>query len=423
MKRHKMRQILVLSLMAFGVALAFQNCADPLNVSSDNQLVVSSTIPFAYDTTVDTISYMSCSNVPAAAPPRAVYTFRAGAYNNDTSANAGPAGLGLSLGAWPYFQSMLVNKRAQMLSKMPENIGTFAQLALRTSSDLQGSILTASSGSASPSTDYFNFLDSLDSGAIVQRVAGLQTQREKVSYFSGIAGLSGRLLEGSLYFGANETLASSVRQNLGNGALLTLTYTNPSASAPYSARAPAGVPKYRAYGRGFNFVFTLDLDNYTSADTRVVDRVNEIDLLTGLTSGSGIGAWDCSISDRYVIIRGEDAASGIPNWCHAQSDLDIINSGANSTIQAQLRAQLARARNVLRAEDWYVDPVHLCILPKQTQNVGSDNDGCYGNLDSGVSVNYNKRTTTGTVTTCSGNVGSTSICPHYVSICARRVAQ
>src|SRR5262249_6722872 len=84
------------SLYIVGIAtlLFYQNCSQSPDSSSssglDSQGSYMSSLPFAYDAKIDTLSYMSCSEMGSfttdSAPfnPRAYFTFRAGAYNDAT---------------------------------------------------------------------------------------------------------------------------------------------------------------------------------------------------------------------------------------------------------------------------------------------------------------------------------------------------
>jgi hypothetical protein len=448
-QRFKIRHLIALGLIGAAVPLAFQNCADPLNMSATTLATLNNSLPFAYDATVDTISYMSCSNSPAGYLPRSIYTFRAGAYS--TNVMNPTSGLGLTADIWPYLATETTQSgRASFLQTMAQNVGASLQLSMRSLQNLQ-LVLTVNSGSATPNIDYWNYLSTLDSDAIVTRVGGFPVQTQRVNYFYGLSGLGSSLMEGSLYFNASETLAQSVRSSLQSGSVLSLTYTVPGSADPVAAQAVAGAPENRAYGRGYNVAFTFDTTNYTAADPRVLATMHEIDLSTGNTAGPGIGQWSCLANNRYMIVRYDDQLlEAYLGECELNSDYDqlvVANGGqpvfGNSQLTplAQIYVnQLALIRNVLPESDWYIDVQHLCAIPKQTQFNGTNNDSCYGPIpapSSGVGtipIVYNVAAQTGTnnvncgpvatnTLNANGSVAMFSNCPHYVSVCTRAVTQ
>lgn len=364
-------------------------------------------MPFAYDAVPDTLSYMSCANSPTNALPRAIYTFRIGSY-------ADGSGLGFSPAIWPYMSTLKGSQRLKVLETMTQNVGTRVQLAIRNGQNLQ-IVSTINSGNPSLDLDYTNLLSTLDSQGIIQRVASLSSLTQRINYFSGTSGLDNRLLEGSLRFVNSESLAQSVRNNMQSGYLLTLTYNQASAN-PVAAMQVTGSPQNRAYGRGYNLVFAIDSANYSSADNRVLDQVNEVDLATGLTAGTNVGAWECLPEDRYMIVRATDwVANNL--LCTPQSDEAML-----STDRPVREAKLNKIRRVLRNEDWFVDVVNQCIVAKPTQNLGPNNDACYGPLPNGYSIAYNNNIINAidSFATCTQASAGTTICPHYVSVCTRR---
>ncbi len=391
------------------------------------------------ETSFDTLAYMSCSATPANSLKRAVFSFRGGAYNTALTSPNGQAGLGLTQAMFTTLNPLPITSRVTALSKMQQMISTSIQFSMRTSSDVQGGLIVPSGGSGTLGQEYVNLLDTLDTQAIVQRLANMPTASSRVGYFSGIPGLQGRLLEGSLYYTENENIASLVRTQMNNGAYLTLTYTNALITQPYAAQAPVvsavGVspvvyaPASRAYGKGYNMAFTLDLGNYTSADPRVIDHITEVDLATGSTGGSTVSGWTCDPKDRFMIVRADDVATNfstngnnIP--CNAQTDTQSISAAqtaAGASTNTAFVAQMRKVRNILRAEDWYVNLTDQCIVPKPTLNLGTNNDACYGPLPAtaagNLPVNYNRRTQSNSYSACPNTTNG--MCPHYASICTR----
>jgi hypothetical protein len=82
MIRIKMRHfltIIFLIAIVVSVPMLYQNCSQPLAERADASSVAA-TAPFAFESRVDHLAYMSCSNMPSGYDPTAYFTFRAGAY-------------------------------------------------------------------------------------------------------------------------------------------------------------------------------------------------------------------------------------------------------------------------------------------------------------------------------------------------------
>jgi hypothetical protein len=451
--RFGLRHLVGFIIMVAFTPIAFQNCADSLNISSGTQASLSNNLPFAYDTTVNTIAYMSCSNSPAGYLPRSVFTFRAGAYS--TNVLNPPAGVGLTSAIWPYLQSEgSPQSVASLLQTMSQNVGTSVQLSLRSLQNLQ-QVLTVNPGTATPNIDYWNYLSTLDSDAIVNRMASFTSNTQRANYFYGLSGVGSALVEGSLYFNASETLAQSVRSSLSSGSVMSLTYSVGGSSDPVAAQAAVGAPLNRAYGRGFAVTFGIDSgvnsDNYSGSNPqRVLASINEVDLSTGQTAGPNVGTWSCQALDRYMIVRyddidfsGEDSGNAIlDGQCIVDSDYDQVASANGgpafppnplNALAQQYANQLSLVRNVLPETDWWIDVAHRCAIPKPTQHNGSNNDFCYGPVpppqggNNPIPIIYNRESVTHQVASCTevatdmtnpnGSTYMFSNCPHFISIC------
>lgn len=377
-----------------GGLFVFQNCADPLNLATQDQASVNDTLPFPYQVQMDTLSYMSCSGVTAGYDPRAVYTFRLGAYSSNK-------GIGLS----PQYQSSVSTltpaQISQALQSSLSNQGSQLELAIRLGNDYQTQILTANQGNSVLNNDYGLYLGPMNSQTIADRISQLPPNK-MLNYVAGIPGLDGRLLESSLRFLGSETLASSVRSNLmgnnGAPAILALTYTQ-NLTDPISSRSPTSTRNDRAYGIGYQLAFRAP-NGFSSAANRVLNSVTEIDLTTNQASGANLSGWSCV--DTLVVARN-------PNDCTLTGQDDSTGIVNAPLVAPLLNApRLARIRNVLRAEDWYVDSAHSCVLPKNSSL------NCYGNISSSDTrgVAYSGA--------CSEDPSSgLPHCPHYVSICYR----
>src|SRR5262245_21793537 len=83
--RLKTRHLNSVLILGVSVTLLFQNCSQPMDPASSSSFSLSDGMPFGFQATLDTISYMSCSEIKAAVEPRAYFSYRAGAYTNYTS--------------------------------------------------------------------------------------------------------------------------------------------------------------------------------------------------------------------------------------------------------------------------------------------------------------------------------------------------
>src|SRR5687768_8226625 len=73
----------ILAVLCVGTLLLFQNCAAPPEGTDQSSETFEDGLPLAFSADIDTISYMSCSDMDTLpVEKRAYYTFRASAYTN-----------------------------------------------------------------------------------------------------------------------------------------------------------------------------------------------------------------------------------------------------------------------------------------------------------------------------------------------------
>lgn len=371
--------------LTLAVLLLFQNCSDMPEEKKDNASLGDS-LPFPFETDIDTISYMSCSRTGNSVNPRAYYTFRVGAYQT--------GGIGLTSGFLS--QTGSAAQRSDILQATTTNSGSFLQLSIRQRNRYQ-TVLGGSSGVQEG--HYYNFLDSLNAPVIGDRLGELKTG-QKVNYFSGISGLEGKMVEGSINFFDGETQSGDVRRYLLNDMVLAMTYSsNGSGSEPYTARAPDMTDVSKVFGKGYKVGFRLWGSTQTGLN-RVLQSVTEMNLETGANINN---SWSCDATNAYVIVRAQD----VPGACGAAAD------PLPSQLSATNRARLEKIRRVLRVEDWWVDLSRNCVVPKN--NPSGSGGACYGTgAAAQTSISYAVGATNSGVTSCDA-----STCPHYVSVCTR----
>jgi len=386
-------------LMIAGILLlmTYQNCAQAPESDQTSQSSYQSGLPFAYKEAVDTIGYMSCSEIKDPVERRAYFSFRVSAFNPQTG--------GLTMtdafrNSTKYFDN---TARGRAIATSDVNANTRLNLSVR----LRGSLQSIySQGEMRAGDDIDSFLPSLDSAEVAGPVASVDARGAGcsdsrpcyVNYFPGAG--SKRLMEASLRFYEFENIAKETRANLegaGSPAYLTIGYGDSSDELDAKLRSPSSDVK-RAYGTGYAIGFSLP-NGYSSGERRVISPasgISEIDLTTGQPRSA---SWDCGATPagnhQFMVIRPQDILDGKV----------ICNRGPDRFNNVNEQAALNAIRRVLRVEDWFVDLVNHCVVPKRTL------DYCYGNLASNVNVSYGQANCV--------NSGATR-CPHFVSVCIRR---
>lgn len=335
---------MVIGGLVLSILTAFQNCAGGIGGGNQQNSSQSDGVPFAYDSTIDTLSYMSCAGGTSSANPDAIWTFRVGAYGLGT-------GIHLSDAYMSFTANFGVDQRGVALSQSVVNQNTVLQLSVRrmgTSGDYQVPLVNGS-GSGVKGKDFDTILGPLDSPGISSKLGAVDkiSNPTRLNYFAGIAGLTGRRMEGTIRFNDSEALATSVRTRLtSENGLLTNTYTD-AGDVDTSARGPAGLAKDRVYGRGYKLSFAYA----QAADTapRILSGVDEYNLENNGVTGIDIKKWTCPSQLRYRV--GRSCAD-----CPCTNDPSTIAVGSNLDI----------ARRVLRTEHWYINTASMCVVQKET---------------------------------------------------------
>lgn len=433
------RQVINMAFLCLGILLGFQNCGAPapeLEESTDASSTDTSTEPtdeiFAYDMSVDHVSYMSCSNMSGSPLRRAFYTFKVGAYENE--------GFKLTNDFIAQFEKDFSSSYIDELESIrtsiansQNNAATEAQLSLRSELNLQAVRKPSGVTTARLNLEYATFFDNgqgvgrLDRSLVVGSVYDLP-RSQRLNFLSNVAGVSDtRRVEASVHFNtATSNVTSEQVRSLVNEivpdnsgpAFLGITYSNYEGTYKTNALAPIAGSKEAVYGRGFKFEFTAGhgisrnvsstLPEYSIAHQRVLNDVYEYDLLDP-TSGGNSSAWVCPKDHRFVIVdqidlfEGEN--TGADTVCNTSADpLDPDTFWASTPSKARA---FKRLRQFLRAEDWYIDMDRQCVVSKH------NSVSCYGDRSAGQTVNYRSNDTD--TVNCGRN--GDDLCPHYVSVC------
>lgn len=385
----------VLMIAGLLLLMSYQNCAQAPDADTDSQSSYQSGLPFAYKEAVDTIGYMSCSEIKDPVERRAYFSYRVSAFNSQTG--------GLTMtdafrDKTKYFDN---TARGRAIASSDVNANTRLNLSVRLRGNLQS---IWAQGELRAGDDIDSFLPSLDSAEVAGPIASVDAKIPNcsdlspcyINYFPSAN--SKRLMEASVRFYEFENIAKETRSNLegaGSPAYLTVGYGDSSDELDAKLRSPSTDVK-RAYGTGYAMSFSLP-NGYSSGERRVISSlggIQEIDLTTGQPRSA---SWDCGTNGLYqfMVIRPEDIVANKVVCGRAPDRFTDVNQ------QAALNA----IRRVLRVEDWFVDLTNHCVVPKRT------GDYCYGSLAAGVNVSYG-------VANCV-NSGATR-CPHFVSVCIRR---
>jgi len=352
------------------VPILFQNCAAPLDGEGELSSLLESA-PFAYDTKIDHLAYMSCTGLPAGYNTNAFFTFKAGAYE-------ATSGVRLNADFTTHVRNTVGSNWVRILVEGQQNTGVYLSMGVRQASNL-GAVFQ--SGPA-----YVNdFL-----GVISLPGPANELVNARGNFVSSFSSLGGARVDDHIHFTTSEAASAQVRRELTNGNYLALTYNN--GSDPATALGPSPTS---AYGYGYKMNFALGFNNnganFSSGPVRLMTNVREFNLIDGIQTSS---AWECPSSWTFMIVRQADIGS------HA-----LCTVSATEPTPTAGQAEMYQAlRKVLPATEWGVDLTRRCLVAKrpETQNA------CYG--ASNVTINY-------AGTSCDPVAGT---CPHYVSICRRR---
>ncbi len=388
----------ILIALVLGIVLFFQNCAEPLQLASEDALSYNNQLPFAYDTKIDTLAYMSCSSSERRElDNRGVFSFRVGAY-------ADGSGLALSEGFKQTTQNFRPTQIAAALQESARNKDAVLQLSMRLINDFSV-IMTNSPSAAVRNKDYWNILAPLDSQEVALSLGALE-EGQRLNYLQGHPTASERFLEGSISFwDEGEARASSVRERLQNEAYLTMTYSDATSDAAI-VRSPTAGDYKTAYGKGYKVSFRVPSGGAASV-RNALNEVREVDLETGRMTGADLGTWDCPGNGAYTFRIVKNLAADLTaSGCRAIPD-PAPNILAGNAI---LKDRLEVIRRVLRTEYWWVDIERNCVIPKDPRA------SCYGPRET---VDY-----TANSATCIAGVHNNGVaphaCPHFVSVCVRK---
>ncbi len=391
-RRKRFALVSALILMVFSVPLLFENCSQPPNAST-NASSVAQSAPFAFNTAVDQLAYMSCSG--AVGTPAGLFSFGVGAFGPNS-------GVQITQAFYYAARNLLtVKEKIAALQQSPLNGGAYAQLGIR-----------------SPSTPVgFQTVWSASNPLYVSQFVGDLTQTSVATdLFSGtgtawhqslsVNGVSAPMT-GLIQVMDSEANTETVRQliNSASGAgYLTLAYSRVG-STPQTAISP-GAAGSSIFGLGYKMTFALGFGQapvpaaatgkvgFSSGAAHVLTSISEYDLTTQKPSGH---SWSC---DPNLVMLIVNSAADIGPNIRCTPNVPATTD-PNYAIYLKLRT-------FLPAANWDIDVADHCVIP-----IGGT-AACNGGVS--PTTNY-----TGGVciqnTQANGQASNT--CPHYISICQR----
>lgn len=432
---------------------AFQNCSSevdntlvsnippPKTLSSAN----ANEVPFAFDTSINEIAYMSCAHIDAdynathMSKPGTYFSFKIGAYGSNS-------GVGLTTD----FRNYLINNFGDSNVTVASSIITAAfttstqnawpslLFSNRAMNDPVNSVYRVESSTNPPtlSNEYDMMLSSnaayasLTYGDNLKQVSDLMNKSSisRINYFTQ-QGTSHNLYASLNYHYSDDysiSAAETLRNRFSDGQnsnFLTLTYSRDlrdvkNQSEPFHSRQTFKDSNNTSsvWGRGYKPTFRQDPRVNGLGQNNVLSAINEYDLSDGLKPI--VATWNCNV--RYLIISPIDNdAQGnsypnpygdpIPTFsrCNDPSDAELAN-------RPDLQAERQLIQRYLSATDWIINPIHKCLVPRagngdcyQKRSPDLNNDGSF------YATKYMKTTSE----TC--GVGTPYACPEFLSLCTR----
>lgn len=355
-------------------------------------------IPFALDSSFDTITYNSCADSQLA-NNSAFFSLKAGAYST--------GGVKLNTEFFDYADqnfspvypetSLTENQYKEYLADSPINNGAVPTMALRVKNSLTDVYVQNGAGtSVTLNKDVIPLVGNLTDSLLMDSYA---TKGITAHYFPFSP--EQRILEGALNFNSEESLADDFRNVLMSSGVLALTYL-PNNSEANAVRSPSGgeTSVKSAYGKGYSLTFAPFPVSGAAATNpnHVLSQVVETDL-----ANPGVGGRTWSCNHVYAVVRAQDAAT----LCPPQSYSDIQNN-------SNYRAELDLMRRHLRADQWDINVVNGCVVPKGSVS-------CYKeeSIENAALVEYDL------TKECFRPNGSyfgatpSSKCMHFVTVCTR----
>ena len=432
----KLKWALIVPVFPILLMVFFQNCTEPLEEgdgSSVGEEEEGALEPVAFDTVVDTLSYMSCEGMSSNYNKRAYFSFKVGAYSSRS-------GIRLTRQFLDSVNRHNLEAKVRRLKETENNLGTRLQMGIHRQDDYLSPLRFGSSSAKGRAYDR-EILGPLSDDVYASQIAELDGN-SRVNYFKGLPDFDGKVIEGHLDMvnllpGLQDSLRNLLEGVGSRPGLITLGYTKEGWGEGALIGPDQSPADQKAFGRGYRVSFgnghrydlgtTNIIDSYVAQGNnfnitkRTLQEIVEVDLNGG--SSASEAQWICPQSEKFMIFRPQDVSQ------HSEEDMPcaVDRYGVQIPVQeSTLSAEEAITYRVLLPEDWSIDFTRRCVVPKR------NGDGCYGseNNDKNSIVNYyghweNGRCGEDVIKDLDMNGDGrtekvTILCPHYVSICFRQ---
>lgn len=446
------------------ISSVFQNCGPQI----DNNSMLSTkpgpvvlqgatldAVPFAFETTINELAYMSCSNSPRQNADKPILdssTF----FTLSAQASGNNSGVALRTD----FKNFMFTNFADSNSQVPENLVSTALSDSK--ANATAALMLAVRPNANPidavqnfnpqytpqqSNDYSLFLSqnivysSLTFGQNLSQLAGLFNQPTTTKINNFIEPESDHLLSSAIHFHTYsnyyENSALDLRNKFDNGAnFLTVTYTKDlrdpaNQKTPYASRPSNTNPNNStlAWGKAYRLRFSMNERTGGAGYSNTLYSVSELDLSNGITPTGA--KWDCS-KISYMIISPYDndpapagspvpiaVASSFPSEGGKPDFNRCQEPVAGTSLNAAQQAELSTMQRYLSSSDWIIDPINRCVVRKKNHADSSSGD-CYPNRNpNGANRQIMYRDDRSGVGCGAINPASTKDCPEFISICTR----
>ena len=477
-KTHSFFSILFFCLILLPFFLLLhQNCGPQFPAPLFNGRKTQSSVfipPFAYDVKIDTLSFMSCADIPQSHIGDTFHHFKVGSYTNKGGVRFTKEFLNETKGM----------KEEEVVAALQDtdlfNARLRLQLSLRHSSQLQKNVASVNSD-IQEGENFQNFFVPLDRKDVVKELLKLE-QDERMNIMNPLPLFQKeRFLTGRLYFnslnpkGTYQTVSGGQILNFYKGKLqssellLALTYARfiddkyKLQAVPFfenfdeyanhviskKERAELGefldeeeseeivsvfgseeiIDPSKVQGTGFLLSFrdggslmTAGGEQYgynVFDEYRVLSRVKEVNLKTGQSTEK---AWDCQ---SFIVIQSRDNTQNFEEEDEDEEETqpDNIDSLIDNQFgvyplcpegreDPQSSDPAYRAlRSVLNKESWSINMKYRCVVPKTSYDLCYFPDKAFQRPDS-AKVNYFGLR-------CGRDMEKWD-CPHYVSVCYSR---
>lgn len=381
MQNRSILSIFILVISSLSLVLFFQNCGkagfDASNDGSSNVYSPSSVAPFAFEASIDMITYNSCNS---SASQGQTFTFKAGSYESGVSSTGSltekvpKSGVRLTQEFVEFIKSSLkpdypnpdiTTEQVQRLMKQSLiNAEAQPQISLRSinKGNRLGNVFFKK-GSPSIGIDVIQLLGDLTdirwADTIIAAALPNKTSIQNVDYFPK-APAGARNIEASFHFNTNAQTAEAYRNafnKIGDvDAQIVVGFSYTNEAMLISPEASDTDMMTTANARGYQMTFQIPVDTrYTPSSwayhpNNQVAKIDEYNLLTNKVISDA--NWDCGA--RFKIVRAEDASFLWSTLDSAVNQSVLTDSGvaaeSKESVKAGIKVNLAQYYRYLNSD-------------------------------------------------------------------------